>query len=63
MQEFIQELLGGGRGKRDDEAYTRFRKELENTHVRRTALGCGCECCFGGFCGGCGHAGCGGRNR
>jgi hypothetical protein len=22
---------------------------------------CGCECCHGGFCGGCGHAGCGGR--
>ncbi len=22
---------------------------------------CGCECCSGGFCGGCGHAGCGGR--
>jgi hypothetical protein len=26
-------------------------------------VGCGCECCFGGFCGGCGHAGCGGRKR
>lgn len=24
-------------------------------------MGCGCECCHGGFCGGCGHAGCGGR--
>ena len=23
--------------------------------------GCGCECNRGGFCGGCGHAGCGGR--
>jgi hypothetical protein len=23
--------------------------------------GCGCECNSGGFCGGCGHAGCGGR--
>lgn len=22
---------------------------------------CGCECSHGGFCGGCGHAGCGGR--
>ena len=22
---------------------------------------CGCACCSGGFCGGCGHAGCGGR--
>lgn len=22
---------------------------------------CGCECCRGGFCGGCGHAGCGRR--
>lgn len=25
--------------------------------------GCGCECNSGGFCGGCGHAGCGGRRR
>lgn len=25
-------------------------------------VGCGCACCFGGFCGGCGHAGCGGRS-
>lgn len=24
---------------------------------------CGCECCYGGFCGGCGHAGCGRRGR
>jgi hypothetical protein len=23
--------------------------------------GCPCECNSGGFCGGCGHAGCGGR--
>jgi hypothetical protein len=23
--------------------------------------GCGCACTAGGFCGGCGHAGCGGR--
>lgn len=23
--------------------------------------GCGCACTSGGFCGGCGHAGCGGR--
>ena len=28
----------------------------------RAAVGpCGCECCRGGFCGGCGHAGCGRR--
>lgn len=25
--------------------------------------GCGCACSSGGFCGGCGHAGCGGRAR
>lgn len=25
--------------------------------------GCGCECNSGGFCGGCGHSGCGGRSR
>lgn len=25
--------------------------------------GCGCACNSGGFCGGCGHAGCGGRRR
>lgn len=24
---------------------------------------CGCACSWGGFCGGCGHAGCGGRVR
>lgn len=27
----------------------------------RPAFGCPCECNSGGFCGGCGHAGCGGR--
>lgn len=28
----------------------------------RPAVGpCGCACTHGGFCGGCGHAGCGGR--
>lgn len=27
----------------------------------RAGGGCGCECCYGGFCGGCGHAGCGRR--
>lgn len=27
----------------------------------RTLDGCECECCHGGFCGGCGHAGCGRR--
>jgi hypothetical protein len=24
---------------------------------------CPCECNYGAFCGGCGHAGCGGRQR
>jgi hypothetical protein len=28
---------------------------------KRLGQGCGCECCSGGFCGGCGHAGCGRR--
>lgn len=28
---------------------------------KRTAAGCPCVCNSGGFCGGCGHAGCGGR--
>ncbi len=28
---------------------------------RRTVSGCPCPCNSGGFCGGCGHAGCGGR--
>ncbi|MCX5206907.1 hypothetical protein OG897_36590 [Streptomyces sp. NBC_00237] len=28
---------------------------------RRQAGGCGCACTAGGFCGGCGHAGCGRR--
>ncbi|MGP3949635.1 hypothetical protein [Streptomyces sp. 7N604] len=28
---------------------------------RRTAGPCPCACTSGGFCGGCGHAGCGGR--
>lgn len=29
--------------------------------VRRPVPPCPCECNHGGFCGGCGHAGCGGR--
>ncbi len=32
--------------------------ELE---VETQNQGCGCECNSGGFCGGCGHAGCGRR--
>jgi hypothetical protein len=31
--------------------------------VRRSVPPCPCECNSGGFCGGCGHAGCGGRRR
>jgi hypothetical protein len=30
-------------------------------HRGRYASPCPCECNHGGFCGGCGHAGCGGR--
>ncbi|MEN8652359.1 hypothetical protein ABCR94_17575 [Streptomyces sp. 21So2-11] len=29
--------------------------------ARRAAGSCGCACTAGGFCGGCGHAGCGRR--
>lgn len=29
--------------------------------TRETSVGCPCSCNNGGFCGGCGHAGCGGR--
>jgi hypothetical protein len=28
---------------------------------RRDCGPCGCACCYGGWCGGCGHAGCGRR--
>lgn len=31
--------------------------------MRPTGPRCPCECNQGGFCGGCGHAGCGGRQR
>ena len=36
----------------------------EQTHVPRESRKippCGCACCHNGFCGGCGHAGCGRR--
>lgn len=29
--------------------------------MRETVRSCGCACATGGFCGGCGHAGCGRR--
>lgn len=35
---------------------------LKDSGLRRVGP-CPCECNTGGFCGGCGHAGCGGRNR
>ncbi len=30
-------------------------------HLEKKRLACPCECNSGGWCGGCGHAGCGGR--
>lgn len=36
-----------------------MRKAAEARYPRQ--VGCGCECCFGGVCGGCGHTGCGRR--
>jgi len=36
--------------------------DTSGVYVRvRPAPPCPCECNRGGFCGGCGHAGCGGR--
>lgn len=34
---------------------------MEKMSQRPKVAGCGCECNRGGFCGGCGHAGCGRR--
>lgn len=40
------------------------KRKNEAALVRHLGPGpCPCECNRGGFCGGCGHAGCGGRNR
>lgn len=48
----------------EDEAVRRLRAENDarvlGLRPRRTGP-CPCECNRGGFCGGCGHAGCGGR--
>lgn len=35
----------------------------EENQVKKRVGPCPCECNSGGFCGGCGHAGCGGRDR
>lgn len=37
-----------------DEPVRRLQRALKREHVRP----CPCECATGGFCGGCGHAGC-----
>ncbi|MGD6755806.1 hypothetical protein [Streptomyces sp. BH105] len=34
---------------------------VEGQHVSRRPTSCACVCAYGGFCGGCGHAGCGAR--
>jgi hypothetical protein len=56
---------------KSEQAWSRFRARTnkgERAHRAKMhhkpkprPRGCGCECCRGGFCGGCGHAGCGGR--
>lgn len=33
----------------------------DKPRLRQLMRGCPCACNSGGFCGGCGHAGCGGR--
>ena len=48
--------------RRNGEPWTRTFSVSEARHlVNRYASICSCECNRGGFCGGCGHAGCGGR--
>jgi hypothetical protein len=44
---------------KSDQFYRDLMRNARREYPRQ--VGCGCECCFGGFCGGCGHAGCGGR--
>ena len=52
---------------RDGEPVYRYDRELEAEADPLpvvdppSAASCPCECNRGGFCGGCGHAGCGGR--
>jgi len=45
-----------------DRAIDERREREGRPPIRRRSTGpCPCECSRGGFCGGCGHAGCGGR--
>lgn len=41
----------------------RWIREYERPTHLPMAGSCPCACSSGGFCGGCGHAGCGGRGR
>ena len=41
----------------------RGRTKGRNMSYGQEVRPCPCECNRGGFCGGCGHAGCGGRRR
>lgn len=45
------------REREEDERVARYKMERDTRAIR----GCPCACNSGGFCGGCGHAGCGGR--
>lgn len=42
----------------EDERVARYKADRDHAALTR---GCPCECSRGGFCGGCGHAACGGR--
>ena len=44
-----------------DDWYVRTFGFAPRREYRGGTSGCPCECNSGGFCGGCGHAGCGGR--
>lgn len=50
---------------RRDELFAEGVRHASDAHVSvrevRFTRGCPCACNSGGFCGGCGHAGCGGR--
>jgi hypothetical protein len=56
-KQFAQELLGG---KPLTEVQAEIMDQILVLAGRRVPP-CPCECNSGGFCGGCGHAGCGGR--
>lgn len=57
----IEKLAGKVVAERDTrEAADATARCLTEQWIRRPVGPCPCECNSGGFCGGCGHAGCGG---